>query len=228
MRMFVVFEKRERLRHIGHLDILRTMQRALRRSGLPIAYSKGFNPHMLIGFASALSVGASGENELMEIELTEDFSAEEVCQKLAPALPEDLSVRKAGTLDEKSPSLMAMVAAAVWRISFLEENAADIVKQMTVLLSSDTIMAVRKTKSGEKEVNIKNAIYDFHAEEESCTVMLSQEEGITCKPSMLLQGYAKTFDLPEIPRVKLTRLYLMTRTPSGALERLDSALCANS
>ena len=69
MRMFVVFEKGERLRHIGHLDIMRTMQRALRRSGLPVSYSKGFNPHILLGFASALSVGAVGENELMEITL---------------------------------------------------------------------------------------------------------------------------------------------------------------
>ena len=54
MRMLAVFEKGERIRHIGHLDIQRSVQRGLRRSGLPVAYSNGFNPHILITFASAL------------------------------------------------------------------------------------------------------------------------------------------------------------------------------
>ena len=53
--MIAVFEKSERLRHIGHLDIQRAVMRALRRSGLPVSYSKGFNPHILLTFASALS-----------------------------------------------------------------------------------------------------------------------------------------------------------------------------
>ena len=88
MRMYVVFEKGERLRHIGHLDIMRTMQRALRRSGLPVSYSKGFNPHILLGFASALSVGAVGENELMEITLDREITPEEMNQQLSVALPE--------------------------------------------------------------------------------------------------------------------------------------------
>ena len=55
MRMMAVFEKGERLRHIGHLDIMRSTQRALRRSGLPVSYSKGFNPHILIScFSSSM------------------------------------------------------------------------------------------------------------------------------------------------------------------------------
>lgn len=58
--MMAVFEKGERLRHIGHLDIQRAVQRALRRSMLPVAYSNGFNPHILLTFASALSTGYAG------------------------------------------------------------------------------------------------------------------------------------------------------------------------
>ena len=61
MKMIVVFEKTPRLRHIGHLDLMRAMQRALRRSDLPLKYSQGFNPHILLTFASPLSVGFSGE-----------------------------------------------------------------------------------------------------------------------------------------------------------------------
>ena len=92
MRMFVVFEKGERLRHIGHLDIMRTMQRALRRSGLPVSYSKGFNPHILLGFASALSVGAVGQNELMEVTLDQEVTSDEFNELLSKALPEDITL----------------------------------------------------------------------------------------------------------------------------------------
>ena len=67
MRMLAVFEKGERIRHIGHLDIQRSVQRGLRRSGLPVAYSNGFNPHILITFASALSTGACGKREIMNV-----------------------------------------------------------------------------------------------------------------------------------------------------------------
>ena len=55
--MMVVFEKGKTLRYIGHLDLMRAMQRALRRSGLPIRYSNGFNPHIRLSFAAPLSVG---------------------------------------------------------------------------------------------------------------------------------------------------------------------------
>ena len=54
MKMIVVFEKKERLRLIGHLDLMRAMQRALRRSDLPLRYSQGFNPHILLNFAAPL------------------------------------------------------------------------------------------------------------------------------------------------------------------------------
>ena len=72
MRMLAVFEKGERIRHIGHLDIQRSVQRGLRRSGLPVAYSQGFNPHILITFASALSTGACGKREIMDVTMAED------------------------------------------------------------------------------------------------------------------------------------------------------------
>ena len=66
MKMIVVFEKTPRLRMIGHLDLMRAMQRALRRSDLPLRYSQGFNPHILLSFAAPLSLGMAGKREVME------------------------------------------------------------------------------------------------------------------------------------------------------------------
>ena len=79
MRMMVVFEKGEALRYIGHLDLMRTVQRALRRSELPVKYSNGFNPHIRLSFAAPLSVGVIGLRELMEVPV--------LCVRRAKATP---------------------------------------------------------------------------------------------------------------------------------------------
>ena len=81
MRMIAVFEKSERVRHIGHLDIQRAVQRGLRRSGLPVAYSNGFNPHIQVSFASALSTGACGKREIMDVKMAAEVSEAEFLEK---------------------------------------------------------------------------------------------------------------------------------------------------
>ena len=67
MKKELVFYKGGLLRFVGHLDVMRTLQRALRRAEIPLCYSQGFNPHPLMGFASPLALGCTGEQELMEI-----------------------------------------------------------------------------------------------------------------------------------------------------------------
>ena len=99
MRILAVFEKGERIRHIGHLDIQRSVQRGLRRSGLPVAYSQGFNPHILITFASALSTGACGTREIMDVTMAEEVSADEFVARMNRAMPPEMQ--------EAIPAMMA-------------------------------------------------------------------------------------------------------------------------
>ena len=73
MKAWITFEKKPRLRHIGHLDLMRAMQRALRKSDLPICFSKGFNPHLQLTFAAPLSVGMYGLHEVMEVFYQKDL-----------------------------------------------------------------------------------------------------------------------------------------------------------
>ena len=65
MKKILVFRKDGLLRFVGHLDVMRSFQRAMVRAGLTPAYSQGFNPHPLMSFASPLSLGYTGENEVM-------------------------------------------------------------------------------------------------------------------------------------------------------------------
>lgn len=88
----VFFEKKDRAIYISHLDLLRTMQRALKRSGLPVWYSEGFNPRIYLNFPLALSLGTEGVREPMDMAIVEDVSFEEITEKLNSACPEGIRI----------------------------------------------------------------------------------------------------------------------------------------
>ena len=97
MRMIAEFEKMGRMSWFSHLDLQNTMQRALRRAQLPVAYSQGFNPHVLTSFATALSVGCQSRGEVMEVEMAGEISPEEFVEKLNACLPDGLKVRRSAS-----------------------------------------------------------------------------------------------------------------------------------
>lgn len=86
------FEKKGRAVYISHLDLLRTMQRALKRSGLPVWYSEGFNPRIYLSFPLALSLGVEGEREPMDLCITADISCEEFARRLDEVSPPGLRI----------------------------------------------------------------------------------------------------------------------------------------
>ncbi|MBQ5334265.1 MAG: DUF2344 domain-containing protein [Oscillospiraceae bacterium] len=88
----VFFEKKDRAIYISHLDLLRTMQRALKRSGLPVWYSEGFNPRIYLNFPLALSLGVEGEREPMDMAVVEDVSLSEIAEKLNGACPDGIRI----------------------------------------------------------------------------------------------------------------------------------------
>ena len=77
-RLFLSITKGEELRFLGHLDFLRTVERAVMRSEIPVAFSEGFNPHMKLSLDSALGVGVTADPLYLEIRLEKDMPVEEV------------------------------------------------------------------------------------------------------------------------------------------------------
>ena len=82
VRYVIKFTKGENIKFIGHLDLMRTIQRIIKRSGLPVEYSKGFNPHMALSIAQPLSVGVYSDGEYLDLVLTESLGVGEVIEKL--------------------------------------------------------------------------------------------------------------------------------------------------
>ena len=117
MKMWLTMEKGARIRFTGHLDLMRTMQRALRRSGLPVRYSQGFNPHMKYSLASALGVGVVSYAEFVELELAEPVHPLEAAEALQKALPRGIRVLAVDAVENSAPALMSVAGGAEYRVT---------------------------------------------------------------------------------------------------------------
>ena len=220
--MMAVFEKSERLRHIGHLDIQRAVMRALRRSGLPVSYSKGFNPHILLTFASALSTGAAGRREIMDVQLDRDVTPEEFMAAMNGALPPEMQVSFAKVLDDRHVALMAQAQAADYTMTILDEAAAaQLIAALPAFLAQESILTMRKTKSGMKETDIRPLLLELRGEGNALHAVMPLTERLACKPNMLIEAMS-AFAGIEIPRVMVVRNGLLGLDESGALVPLET------
>ena len=219
--MMAVFEKGARLRHIGHLDIQRAMQRALRRSGLPVSYSKGFNPHILLTFASALATGAMGEKEILDVSLDAPVEADAFMTAMNAALPPDMQLSFAKPMEDRHPALMAMVRAADYELTFQDDEAARTLAQaIPGFLAQESITAMRKSKSGMKECDIRPMIHHLRMEGNILIARLTLTEASTCKPDMLLTALS-AFAGIDAPRMLVNRKGLLGES-DGQLVPLET------
>jgi radical SAM-linked protein len=116
MRMRVTFATDESVKYVGHLDLARAWERAIRRAGLPLAYSQGFHPLPRIQFAAALPVGFTGAAEVMDIFLDEEVSAIELLARLEAALPRGIRPTRAVPVARELPSLQSLVSGASYAV----------------------------------------------------------------------------------------------------------------
>ena len=224
MRMLGVFLKGERVRHIGHLDIQRAVQRGLRRSGLPVAYSNGFNPHILVTFASALSTGACGKREIMDVKMAEEVDEKEFIERMNRSMPPELGIISARRLDDKHPALMASLQAAEYEILIRDAAQAErLTAAMGPMMEQERIPAIRKTKSGLKETDIRKLIYALHSEGKKVFATLALTEKEACKPAMLMEGLKRAAGIAEEENVRLlvTRTQLLGKDEEGRLVPLE-------
>lgn len=157
MRIIANFRKGEELRFISHLDIQRLVQRAMRRANLPLSYSQGFNPHPILSFASALSVGYTSDAEWMDVRLSEDVAPEEFTARLNTALPEGLRILKAKAAEESLPSLTALIQRSRYEATVIFDQPIDALtlKDALEALLNGPIIVDKHTKGGMKQVDIR-------------------------------------------------------------------------
>lgn len=128
----VRYVKRGRLRYLAHLELLRTMDRLVRRAGLPFAVSQGFSPRMRLAFCPALPVGVASDDEWLDLTLTELVPATEALARLQAVSCEDLMPQQAAYVDVRSPSLSANLTIARYEaLVQLQDRALTLVEPPT-------------------------------------------------------------------------------------------------
>lgn len=223
--MIVVFEKGFALRHIGHLDLMRTMQRALRRTSLPIRYSNGFNPHIQMSFAAPLSVGVVGMRELMDVPMATEFSEETFTQELNRVLPGCLRVCRSRAVPDVFPTLMALVAGSRIRIEIEAGEAADkVAAAFPDFMAGGEFVTLRKTKSGENRTNIRPFVMEGTIEKKAVgytirCVIANRQDG-SLKPAVLMNALCELAGIESAPYIAY-RDVILAKGKDGQLMELE-------
>ena len=212
MKYLFRFKKSESIRWLGHLDILRAFERAIRRSSLPVAFTLGFNPREKLAFASALGVGATASDEKGTVELTEHIPPVELLTRLNENLPPGLQILETREIaDQGSRDLLNR-----YRLAHIEMtcDCSELTTLEEAQLAADHLMvkeclSVKRHKEGAKdrEFNARTAIRQLQAVNLenhrlifSLHLLLLQEGSV--KPAEVVQLLQN-----EIPGLKLRRIH---------------------
>lgn len=166
MRYLTKFTKEENIKFISHLDVLKTIQKNIRRAGLPVEFSQGFNPHMNTSIAQPLSVGVYSSGEYMDMILTTETDEKEIVDKLNATAPSGIKYISALAIpytpgDKKVPQAMALIDAARYTIKVKYSDASALEDEMTKLLENETWITIKKSKKGEREVNLRTLVKEI-------------------------------------------------------------------
>ena len=166
MRYLIKFTKEANIKFISHLDVLKTIQKNIRRAELPIEYSQGFNPHMTTSIAQPLSVGVYSSGEYMDIVLVEEMKEDEIIARLNATAPGGIKYISALAIpykegEKKVPQAMAMIDGARYIIKVKYSEVENLEQEVNKLLEMDEWNIIKKTKKGQKETNIKSMVHEL-------------------------------------------------------------------
>ncbi len=169
MKIRIRFAKYGMMKFIGHLDMMRYFQKAMRRADIDIAYSEGFSPHQIMSFAAPLGVGVTSEGEYLDIEVHSTRSSEEALRALNEAMVEGVSVLEYRRLPEGAKNAMSSVAAADYTVAFKDkEDNPFTLKELSEAVhgfyqEQAEILITKQTKKSEKMMDLKPLIYALTA-----------------------------------------------------------------
>lgn len=159
VRIIARFEKSGPARFVSHLDVQRLFQRAFRRALIPAAYSQGFNPHPVLAFATALSVGFTSSAEWLDLRLERETEPESFIARVNEALPNGFRVLEAVLAEDALPALSALMCAADYTVRFSSAADAESLRDAVTALLGCEIVVRKKTKAGIKDVDIRPQLY---------------------------------------------------------------------
>ncbi len=190
MKLRIKFKKYGPIRFIGHLDVMRFFQKAIRRAGIDVAYSQGFSPHQIMAFAAPLGVGITSNGEYMDIEVHSIVSCKDVQERLNQVSVPGIEVTSVKILPEKAENAMASVAAAAYTVRFREGRApvTDIASILPQFLAKEQILVTKETKKGSREMDLKQGIYRLTYDNGVLNMLVDASSGGNIKPVQVVDA----------------------------------------
>lgn len=211
MKIRIKFRKTGIMKFIGHLDVMRYFQKAIRRADVEICYSGGFSPHQIMSFAAPLGVGITSNGEYVDIEVHSTGTTAEMLERLNAVMAEGFEIAEYKLLPDTAANAMSSVAAADYTLTFRpgyepeEESAEEWFKKLTAFFDQPQVMVLKKTKKGEKEMNLKPLIYDLgviagnDAAQSQLFMKISTGSASNIKPELLLDAYYEALGKERSP-----------------------------
>lgn len=209
----VWFSKYGRAKYISHLDLMRFMTRAIRRSGIPIWYTEGFSPHAYMTFPLPLSLGQESRCECMDIRAEGDITNDEILAKLSAVMPEGIEIT-AVCEPQMQPKAIAW---GEYLIEFETENPEALCKRIKALLASDSLTAKKIGKKNgrkvEKEINLLPSVHSYSltasANKAELTVILQAGLTVNINPALLAESLLREAGAEKTP-TNILRMRLLT------------------
>ena len=224
MKIRMKFSKNGPIKFIGHLDVMRYFQKAIRRAEIDIAYSQGFSPHQIMSFAQPLGVGVESNGEYVDVELNTAVSSKDVMDRLNAVMNEGIKIESVKRLPEGAMNAMASVASSKYVISLKEgyDLGIDFFSQCEKLYQKEHIFIVKKTKKSEIEMDLKPAIYEMNVTEDGLMLFVDSSSSGNIKPSLFLEEVCRENGVEYNPLAFTTRrIDMFTRLDDGKLIPMD-------
>lgn len=212
------FSKTGMGKYISHLDLLRCFNRAIQRSGLPVVYSEGFNPHQRLTFALPLPVGVTSRCEAVDILFEDTADGREIMTRLAPCLPPDIRLLAV----EQPVRAAADIAAAAYE--FRDAEAEIPRDRLAAFFAAPVRMITKRSKKkGEQQVNLMDYIRTWEPLNSSGSgtafrAVLDAGGNRNLKPDILAQALDAFLRPGEDGCWEMERVQLFCETPDGGLE----------
>ncbi|GGL40374.1 DUF2344 domain-containing protein [Phycicoccus endophyticus] len=213
-KLRIRYAKRGRLRFSSTRDFSRALERALRRAGVPMAFSAGFHPHPLISYANAAPTGTASEAEYLEIRLAERVAPEAVRDALDEALPDGLDVLE---VREAAPGALAdRLEASEWEVRLRGVRPPQVEPALAAYLALERAETTRVVKSGPRTFDTREPVLDLRVAgvgEDGCAIlrMVVRHTTPSVRPDDILTALRAVTGLaPPVPP-------LVTRLAQGPL-----------
>lgn len=187
------------MKFLGHLDMMRYFQKAMRRAKVPIAFTEGYSPHMIMSFAQPLGLGVTSDGEYLDIELEKEMELEEVKQRLNQEMVEGVRILNiVPVLEGKKHSAMTLVSGASYEVFLLESEKREEpmrkfpqewIEKVKSFLEQSEISVWKKTKTKEGWMNIRPMIYQMEIKEDKMSLFLAAGSVENLKPDLVLSSF---------------------------------------